>query len=535
MRHSTGEPSSSTHRCDSRLAWPGRLIALLALLTSVGCSTPRSVPQNVDSGTPAGGSTGTGGLGSGSGGASGGSLDAPQSGNDGVCASGTHSCSGRCVDDTAPATCGSSCEPCPSIAGAVSSCDGKRCSLTCSQGKKPCQGQCIAESDPCSTSCPQGFHDCGGICADNTKVATCGGACAACPSPPPGGVATCDGTKCDFRCEIGQRCGDKCGECCANADCPQQAGKVVTCDLSTLKCKASVGPVVDAGLPACAAGTRRCADSVCRANDEMACGDGCEKCPAPANAAASCDGVRCDFTCSPGSLRCQTQCLQQTGDVCCSDNDCPGRDNANVTCAQNRCSYACMGESVACEDMCIGLDQPTCCGADRSIDVNGNGTADCQENLVVNGQFAKDNFGWRAEPSVNEARLEWTPMDRAGSSSSGSIKVTNVYQGGPGSFAGAGFKRNVELKGGSTYYVVVDYYIPAGQAATGSAGIELDTNNSGFYETVELGRTVGAWTRAKVMVNVLSPDRFSSFRIDAVRETTTSPFTIYFDNVLLHR
>ena len=241
--------------------------------------------------------------------------------------------------------------------------------------------------------------------------------------------------------------------------------------------------------------------------------------------------------CPMGHLRCFEQCLPPIANasVCCSAGDCPARDDATPSCEGNRCAYACTGETVDCEGACIGLDKPTCCGADKALDVDGNGVGDCQENMVVNGQFARDLFGWRAEPGSGDARLEWSPMDGRGASGSGSVKVTNIYKDYPFSRTGAGFKRVVPLEGGVTYYVHADYFIPAGQTTTGSASIELDADNSGFYQTVELGRQVGVWTRAKVMVKVLSPDRDSLFRLDAVKDNTIEPFVVHFDNVLLRR
>jgi hypothetical protein len=238
--------------------------------------------------------------------------------------------------------------------------------------------------------------------------------------------------------------------------------------------------------------------------------------------------------CAPGFLRCRDQCLVQNGDACCAASDCPAHDHEDVLCQDSHCSYSCSGDAIACENTCLGLDKPSCCGANKTTDADGNGVPDCQENLVLNGQFAKDLAGWRPEFLVKEATLEWSPMDAAGDSDSGSIKVSNVRDF-PRAAAGAGYKQAVELKGGATYQFVADYFIPPGQTVAGAAQVALDTKNTPEYETVELGRIVGVWTRAKVTFTVVSPDRFSYVRVLASREVGAAPFVVLFDNVVLRR
>jgi hypothetical protein len=83
---------------------------------------------------------------------------------DGGCDAGFHVCSGQCVDDTAPATCGTSCTPCQAPANGVASCSGAACSYTC---------------EPGYTSCATGCCGCGDVQTDPNNCGTCGHSCGA--------------------------------------------------------------------------------------------------------------------------------------------------------------------------------------------------------------------------------------------------------------------------------------------------------------------------------------------------------------------
>ena len=123
----------------------------------------------------------------------------------------------------------------------------------------------------------------------------------------------------------------------------------------------------------------------------------------------------------------------------------------------------------------------------------------------------------------------------AGASSVRAVQVPEYSPDRPAAAAGAGYRQAVELKGGASYQFSVDYFIPPGQPVSGAAQVALDTKNTPEYETVELGRTVGVWTRAKVTFNVVQPDRFSYVRVLASREVGSTPFVVLFDNVVLRR
>jgi len=97
----------------------------------------------------------------------------------GGCTVGFHVCSGQCVDDTAPATCGSSCTPCATPANGVASCNGSSCYTTCDPGYTTCASGCCScgdiETDP--SNCGYCGHSCGtqacvdGVCG-STVIAT---------------------------------------------------------------------------------------------------------------------------------------------------------------------------------------------------------------------------------------------------------------------------------------------------------------------------------------------------------------------------
>jgi hypothetical protein len=316
------------------------IAVLAAFAVGVGCNQPRSLPpldpRPAEAGMPAPATPPGGG---------GDAAPRPSTPADPDpaqhCAFGTHLCLGNCVDDSAPATCGTSCEPCPAVKGGVAVCDGTRCAARCPPGQKPCGGECAPEAQSCAAGCAPGFHDCGGLCVDSGKVANCGTGCQSCPAAPPGGVATCDGTACGFSCEAGKRCGDRCGECCADADCTPRAGQTASCDLTTLRCKS-----------ACPPGTSDCNGQCIAAG--ACCKDG--DCPPMNGKQGKCDasGHSCQYMCSADTRPCAGKCIAQSG--CCDDQSCPG----NFACTDNACSSsACKGGFKLCGGKCI--PQAGCC------------------------------------------------------------------------------------------------------------------------------------------------------------------------------
>jgi hypothetical protein len=291
---------------------------VIVLVLALGCSSPRSLGVHQgDSAAEPGSEVPDASVASEGGVRVDGSTPLPDGG---TCLAGRHACSGACVDDRSPATCGTSCEACPTIKGGTATCDGSKCGGSCPNGQTLCRGECLAAGMPCTGSCAAGFHDCGGVCAEDKSVNSCGPtACTPCPTPT-GGKASCDGTKCDFTCTTGKRCMNECVEgCCLDADCPAQAGRVVKCDTATRTCSA-----------ACATGTKPCAG-----------------------------------TCIPMA-------------ACCADADCAN----NFACVMSACSTtACRAGFKACNGGCIASG--ACCPSPESCfngaDDNCDGKADCAD------------------------------------------------------------------------------------------------------------------------------------------------------------
>jgi hypothetical protein len=83
---------------------------------------------------------------------------------DARCDDGYHDCLGTCVDDTSPATCGTSCTPCLVGDWAEPRCDGKACRMTCF----PFHADCDHEpSNGCESL----------LTADAANCGFCGNAC----------------------------------------------------------------------------------------------------------------------------------------------------------------------------------------------------------------------------------------------------------------------------------------------------------------------------------------------------------------------
>jgi hypothetical protein len=229
-----------------------------------------------------------------------------------ACGTGYHLCDGRCVDDTSPATCGSSCTACAAPAGGNATCTGGSCGGSCPPGKKLCNGACIDMAMACAGTCSPGTHNCGGVCAANDSANSCGtSSCATCPVPVGATSASCDGTACGFSCGSGyHRCGDR----CASDD------------------------------------------------DATACGAGCVACPNDPNGQRICTGGTCGLACRTGYHRCGTRCVSNTDPATCGttacDTPCQKPAGGDVTCTGLACVPSCPDTSKKlCNGACIALAQ----------------------------------------------------------------------------------------------------------------------------------------------------------------------------------
>ncbi len=218
------------------------------------------------------------------------SLDCPMGA---TCQSGTcacpasqHACGQICVPTNSVASCGASCQACPSApANATATCDGTQCGFTCNAG----------------------FHRCGDQCVSNSALATCGSSCTACPASPTNGTATCDGTQCGFSCASGFHA---CGESCVSNN------STSSCGASCSPCNSpSNGSATCNGLTCgitCSTGFHACG-SACSDNTSTAsCGSACSPCTTPTNGTATCDGTRCGVQCNLGYHPCASGCCAWT-------------------------------------------------------------------------------------------------------------------------------------------------------------------------------------------------------------------------------
>jgi hypothetical protein len=167
--------------------------------------------------------------------------------------SGFHVCGNKCVDNTDPKSCGSSCTPCESANG-MASCDGSKCGLTCNPGFHLCGGKCAADTDPnncgpscmicpsvngkpacdaatgmCGLACNSGFHLCSGVCKASNSVNSCGTRCSICPSVPNANTLCMDfndgkGPVCAYQCLFTAPCNGG-TQCC---------GSTQTCNASDM-------------------------------------------------------------------------------------------------------------------------------------------------------------------------------------------------------------------------------------------------------------------------------------------------------------
>jgi hypothetical protein len=277
-----------------------------------------------------------------------------------TCNTGFANCDGNrsngCEADTTSdaANCGSCGTSCPSIANAVSTCSGSKCSFTCNPGFADCDGDpsngCEADlslpahcgscfficgvtanrhdfatciDHQCGYACDIGFADCNGVGSDGCEVdlstvLNCGHCGVVCPSGP-NSTPSCSGGNCGLTCDSGF----------ANCDGDPSNGCEV--DLtSTLNCGSCghVCPVANAHAHAtCSAGN---------------CGISCDGGFADCNGNPS-DG--CETNIASDNTNCGT-----CGCSCAVVVDSPGNPNiANTFCSGNQCHIQCSSAACTCD------------------------------------------------------------------------------------------------------------------------------------------------------------------------------------------
>ncbi|MCC6791426.1 MAG: hypothetical protein IT336_07075 [Thermomicrobiales bacterium] len=257
-----------------------------------------------------------------------------------ACDQGFHACAGTCVSDQDVATCGTSCQPCPSSICSPATCDGRQC------GRAPIAGCCAHDGEcddgnPCSTdTCDPTTRTCAHTNAPSSTTCDGGSCCGgACCQPPANASPTCAGGTCGFACDAGfHRCGDRCvsdddvAHCGASCTaCPTDPHGTATCVGGTC------GIACDSGFHAC--------NGQCVNNSNVAtCGARCAPCPSGSHATATCDGATCGLQCDAGWANCDadpsTGCETQLG----TTTDCAGCGDAcpaGFQCFNGTCSLAC--------------------------------------------------------------------------------------------------------------------------------------------------------------------------------------------------
>lgn len=468
-----------------------------------------------------------------------------------TCGPGEHPCGGACVRDDNVLQCGSACRRCVTPTGGTVTCENAQCTPRCPAGKRLCGDDCVSETVAVQNCpCPSGKHKCGDRCVDDALPTSCGQRCEPCPLPP-NAVATCTAGSCGFTCATGyHRCGDaclpddataSCGTRCTPCEAPANGTTACVAGACKPSCPSDRQLCDGACIPQAAAcggrctlaGTRLCPDDTCRRNDVNACGSSCNPCRPPAFGTATCNSGTCGFVCRSGYKKCGSACIDE--DSCCSAGDCRPPSNAEATCDNGQCEWSCRSDYVRCDDTCISPSQ--CCNADASIDINTNGVADCKENLLPNSQFKSQLAPWKLDGWAEHA---WSSMDAKGSGSSGSIRITNVYDS-PTNGSVAGSMICIPGSANTTYTASADYFIPAGQPIGGSTAYEIVAySGAGCTEEfliniplADIGDVVGSWSRGSVTFTTPANTKALWIRLEAVKKAGNLPFTVHFDNVLL--
>ncbi len=191
------------------------------------------------------------------------------------------------------------------------------------------------------------------------------------------------------------------------------------------------------------------------------------------------------------------------------------------------------------------IDLPVCSYSDAKV-------APGCETLAANAGFSKDTDSWQQEPY--SIKIEWDAGDAGGTSTSGSILVTNSlnnqYVNG---LAPGGGTQCLSVVPNATYAMAGDVFIPEGQGAglsgdgpyVGQAGLSiLFWKGEGCqYETMPtLGRLqsnlvdeAGAWKH--VEGSGVAPEGIGSMsiRLLTVKSYKEAQFQARFDNVLLQK
>lgn len=170
-------------------------------------------------------------------------------------------------------------------------------------------------------------------------------------------------------------------------------------------------------------------------------------------------------------------------------------------------------------------------------DLDGNGTLDCKESLVMNPDFKSNVQGWTAEVDVTAA---FATGDGDGNKQSGSMVVTNsIRSNGEGSSM-AGARQCIAAMPGKSYALHGQMFIIGGQGMGAQAGVSLQffagagctgARTGGYTSTLvdrpNLWQVVQGVAAAPAMAGSVE------VRLVVVKSFKQDPIRVLFDNILI--
>ena len=178
---------------------------------------------------------------------------------------------------------------------------------------------------------------------------------------------------------------------------------------------------------------------------------------------------------------------------------------------------------------------------DGCPDVDGNGVADCSEDLLVNGDFKADVTHWAAE---GQATLDWDEQNAASDRASGSALLTATSPANSSSDGATQYnaKQCVSVSGNQLVTVYANTLVGSDQDSLGRAQIDVEFYDAdgcgGIYGTSfstpqPLDAMLGAWQTLKAGAITAQTVRSALVKLVISKPFRAASFAARFDNVLL--